>query len=343
MSPNYIVIVIIFSIWSGQIDEFPSQLTDQYGLKKEKLLSIIQELQSKGYDHRPSSWKFEDTAQPTIGLYRKLHIYLKHQPNLTDVLIGRLYCTIDGKFHDRPDNVYRFVDNVVSNSTASADDLMLYTSSTNCNSVVTESTSKMLENCTQTIKHLNAECAALKKKIEVSRSQLKAKTRALRDITNENQCLKKKAENSKIKICNLKAANTLLETECTRLEIENLDFHSDDESVESDEEWVIGPTNSSTTSNSEELIFQNIVGHRKYSPEIRKLYYTLLAEQVPVSKISDIVRSVLKCFSPDINLEDLKLPKKSCASYMRKEELKTISDCHKAHVLCQEASEGKGN
>lgn len=27
---------------------------------------------------------------------------------------------------------------------------------------------------------------------------------------------------------------------------------------------------------------------------------------------------------------------------MRKEELKTISDAHKAHVLCKDASEGNG-
>lgn len=142
---------------------------------------------------------------------------------------------------------------------------------------------------------------------------------------------------------NLKVANTNLETECTRLEIENLDLQSG--SVESADDWADPTVHSDSTgtkTQDADLIFQNIVGHRRYSPEIRKLYYTLLAEQVPVSKISDIIRAVLKCFNPGINVEELKLPQKTCASYMRKEELKTISDCHKAHVICQEASEGKG-
>ena len=41
-------------------------------------------------------------------------------------------------------------------------------------------------------------------------------------------------------------------------------------------------------------------------------------------------------------MEELRLPKKTCAGYMRKEELKTINDAHKAYVLCEDASKGKG-
>ena len=41
-----------------------------------------------------------------------------------------------------------------------------------------------------------------------------------------------------------------------------------------------------------------------------------------------------------MNVEELRLPK-TCASYMRKEELKIISDTHKAHI-CSDASKGKG-
>ena len=85
-----------------------------------------------------------------------------------------------------------------------------------------------------------------------------------------------------------------------------------------------------------------ICGHHKYSHEIRKLYYSLLADQVPISKISDIVRAVLKRFNPSMNVEELRLPKKTCSSYMRKEELKVICDAHKAHTICSDASQGKG-
>ena len=43
-----------------------------------------------------------------------------------------------------------------------------------------------------------------------------------------------------------------------------------------------------------------------------------------------------------MDVEELRLPKKTCASYMRKEELKIIADAHKAHVICSDASKGKG-
>ena len=44
-----------------------------------------------------------------------------------------------------------------------------------------------------------------------------------------------------------------------------------------------------------------------------------------------------------MSVEDLRLPQKTCASYnMRREELKTISDAHKAHTICGDASKGKG-
>lgn len=78
---------------------------------------------------------------------------------------------------------------------------------------------------------------------------------------------------------------------------------------------------------------------RKYSPEIRQLYYNLLAAQVPVSNIDDIIRHVLRCFHPSEDVENLQLPKKSCAAYMRKEELKTICDAHKATVISEISSQ----
>ena len=61
---------------------------------------------------------------------------------------------------------------------------------------------------------------------------------------------------------------------------------------------LLSETTDSTDSDADdsaiEPTLQSIIGNlRKYTPEIRKLYYNLLAEQVPVSKISDIIRHVL--------------------------------------------------
>ena len=65
-------------------------------------------------------------------------------------------------------------------------------------------------------------------------------------------------------------------------------------------------------------IFQ-MFGHYRYTPEIRNLYYNLLASQVLVSKIIDIIRTVLKCFNPSLNVE---------------QQIR-IEDTHKAHIIWQ--------
>ena len=94
------------------------------------------------------SWKLCNT--PTIGFYRKLHAYLKQQPNLSKVVIGKLYSVIDSNKASRPDNTYRFVDNIVS-STRQSDDLMLYSIP------VVRSTGTMFKKCTQQLEEVTAE------------------------------------------------------------------------------------------------------------------------------------------------------------------------------------------
>lgn len=43
-----------------------------------------------------------------------------------------------------------------------------------------------------------------------------------------------------------------------------------------------------------------------------------------------------------VDTSKLQLPKKTCASYMRREELKTINDAHKAKTLCEYSTKQKG-
>ena len=71
---------------------------------------------------------------------------------------------------------------------------------------------------------------------------------------------------------------------------------------------------------------------KKYSPAVRKLYYTLLSTEIPPAKIANIVRGFI-IFFPSVDVSTLKLPGETCAGYMRKEELKTISAAHQATVL----------
>ena len=75
-----------------------------------------------------------------------------------------------------------------------------------------------------------------------------------------------------------------------------------------------------------------------YRDEVLELYYSLLAEQMPPAKVSHIIKSVLECFVPSLDVECLQLPKERCAGYMRREELRTISTAHKAYVLHESKS-----
>ena len=174
----------------------------------------------------------------------------------------------------------------------------------------------MLQKCSSQVDELNRECISL-------REEMKCTRQTLCDITNEKEHLNAKCELSKSKLAKLRDKNEQLEQECLDLIDENLDLQLSEENSDT----------SSCEDVDSEARFQAIIGHRKYSPEIRKLYYSLLADQVPASKIASVIQTVLKCFHPTLDVEELRLPQKTAASYMRKDELKTVSQAH--NVSCQ--------
>ena len=55
-----------------------------------------------------------------------------------------------------------------------------------------------------------------------------------------------------------------------------------------------------------------------YTTAARKLYYKLLTDQLPPANISSTIRAVLKSFLLSLDVDKLKLPRESCASYMRR-------------------------
>ena len=55
--------------------------------------------------------------------------------------------------------------------------------------------------------------------------------------------------------------------------------------------------------------------------------------QITPAKIAKIIKAVLKSMVPSVNVESLKLPKRSAALYMHSQELPTVNDIHKATVL----------
>ena len=72
-----------------------------------------------------------------------------------------------------------------------------------------------------------------------------------------------------------------------------------------------------------------------YSVTVRKLYYNLLASGIPPAKIHTTIKDVLRHLLPSVDVTIIALPKASTANYMRKEELKTVGDVHKATELCK--------
>ena len=77
-----------------------------------------------------------------------------------------------------------------------------------------------------------------------------------------------------------------------------------------------------------------------YTPAVRELCYSLLANQIPPAKVTTTIQAVLKCFMPSLDLHTIKLPSEGCASYMRRQELTTISMVHKATKITEEAQSG---
>ena len=93
-------------------------------------------------------------------------------------------------------------------------------------------------------------------------------------------------------------------------------------------------------SNTQLTTFDNVIDTKNgtvYNQAVRELYYKLLADQIPPAKIESIIKSVLNCFFPTMNTDDLKLPREKCAGYMRREEMNTICMAQKAYSI----SEGK--
>ena len=76
-----------------------------------------------------------------------------------------------------------------------------------------------------------------------------------------------------------------------------------------------------------------------YSPAIRQLYYLLLSKQVSPKNAADVIKAVIQCFQPNIDIKNITLPKIRCASNMRREELKTR--VHTAYDLLEQLSQGK--
>ena len=163
----------------------------------------------------------------------------------------------------------------------------------------------------------------LSEKVIAVTTELNAAYKSLQKAENELSLLKKKAD-----------------TMDKAFQIIDDDFQFSERAIEDlqDENKKLKEVISSIDNDPVESV-QPIIATKAgkhYALPIRRLYYELLAKQVPASKVFDLVKSVVKCFFPDVDVSKLQLPKESCAGYMRREELYTVEMSHKEHHFCSQ-------
>ena len=191
---------------------------------------------------------------------------------------------------------------------------------------------------------MSVEMNVLKQKLEESKQQLELACNTLNVVTNEKMRLQEQWCNAERKVLKYKKASTSLKEDFSKLMEENTNlllavqdelnnnkitddsFGSPVSSTDACEHVTDAPTHSKN-----EFTFQTKEG--RYSSSIRKLYYTLLADQVPASNIAGIIKATVECFNPCVDVKSLVLPQRSCAGYMCRDELRTISNAHKAILL----------
>jgi len=193
--------------------------------------------------------------------------------------------------------------------------------------------------------------------LEVSHQKIQPAYNTLCTVMNEKNSLLSEKLIAERKASKYREDKTMLQMDCDQLIEENLDLSAAILNVKDElskhnmynetsydnfpNECDIMPSlpPQINSFNATDFTIQTKIGQR-YSPSIQKLYYTLLTDEVPASSISNIVKSVVKYFNPSVDVENLVLPQRSCASYMCRDELRIISNAHKATVLTKCGTKG---
>ena len=317
---------------------FPSELMS-YGLNEELLLEVFAQVQNE----EPIIWHIRGI--PDNGFYQDVHQYLKRSPYTRDnskVSIGKFYNSIDKNLQDcsfTPFNAYRFIDKLVTSSHP-RDAIVRYSRQVDTEPARdTCQLQTQLMEYTNVIDNLSAELLQMKTELDCSQDAFMDATKKLKAVTT--QLKKSQSQLSSVnQLCESTLADfNLLEENFDSIEEQNYDLSKALVHVEKE---LLAITNGTTIIINEEGSFYFVTKHgqKQYLPAVRKLYYSLLADQVPAGKIESVIKRVLKSFLPNLDVDCLQLPKERCAGYMRGDELATVSLAHKASVISDKASKG---
>ena len=282
---------------------------------------------------------------PDYGFYQDLHKFLKKWPHIRDsskVSIGKFYSVIDLNLRNkglRPDNAYRFVDRLVL-SKCSRDSIVKYgDADANLQTQVKE--------CMKFTQTLITELEEVKRQRDEAEKKLSSTQVTLKEALDEVKRTTKCARIAEKKVISLQRLNdcrltdfSYLTEKLEEVEKQNCEMSEILTLVQNELATVTDGTSITYDESTMSFTFETKCNGKQYSPTIRKLYYSLLSEQIPPAKISHTIKAVLKCFLPGLNVEALQLPKERCAGYMRTDELATVSLAHKATVIHKQIEEG---
>lgn len=293
---------------------------------------------------------------PTVGFYRELHNFLRKWPQsccLTKITIGKFYICIDPELRQksmcsRPDNVYQFIERIaVSNKPSSA--AMIYNKYAALKHLQSkvDAYSTEIQELSSKVMAQEKELTEMKREVEIARAEISNTKLTLNDITSKLQITQRQRDSARNQVqkCQEKLETTAADfihfeeevlgknDELTRLVF---DLKAEITDLSSSSVSLLGNSNSQLVS----FCFETKDGSRVYTHAIRELYYSLLANQIPPSKIESTIRAILNCFFPSLKLDKLQLPSESCASYMRRHELTTLCLAHKATSVLKQAETG---
>ena len=338
---------IYFANIDDQPIKFPEQL-HKYGLNEKLLLEVYgQVLDKRG----TISWSLQGI--PNVEFYQLLHPFLKKWPltkSISRTMIGKLYMAIDPnlqKNNSRPDNVYRFIERRTTlGPTCPSTTQMIY-GTHNIHKSELKSLHVKGDEQDDQMYQLTLDLNSMKQELDKTKQELNSTKQALNDITNELAASKKQHHYSTQQVLKWKRSYESIKSDCILMENEieqyanqNTELSSAFSSAERELTALYDAKTVKIDEKTMMFTFQTTTGAMKYSPAVRKLYYTLLANQIPPAKIANIIKAVLKCFLPNLDTAKLILPKEKCAGYMRREELKTISMAHKACIMDSQVEDG---
>ena len=292
------------------------------------------------------------TQRPSINFYKHLHSFLKRwcfTRNATKTAVGKFYLAID-PFLDkkmRPDNVYRHIEQQISTNN-NKHEAFRSTRRHNNSPVSDDPTVFAAEVNTDVPMHCHNNCQWVDcSKNDISECKLDEDKKdeyndldlghALSNTTETMENLVKKYEKQ---ISALQKNNEVLQAEIykyenelqqilDKYEIETPPITSHDESFKHCQDKL-----PHKKENMSSHTLTETKHGKSYNVTTRKLYYKLLISGIPPGKVESTVKNVVEHFAPTSDPSKLNLPKASTANYMRREEMKTLCDIHKASALC---------